>query len=105
MTSKTSIHNAGRRWRPAAIALAALLVALLAPSAAMAQIAKRASTTAANGDGGASSLSVGAPAAVAGDLLLAQVTFEKGTDATVSRQGLGWNHVRTTWRSSDVGQA
>jgi hypothetical protein len=105
MTSKSWIHNAGRRWRPAGIALAALLIALLAPSAATAQIAKRASTTAANGNGGASSLSVNAPAAIAGDLLLAQVAFEKGSDATVSPQGLGWNHVQTTSRSSDVGQA
>ena len=116
MTSKSWIQGRQRdrgthrsasaqRRNPAVIALAALLIMLLAPSAATAQITKRDSKTASNGNSGASSLTVPAPVAVAGDLLLAQVTFEKGTDAIVSPQGMGWNFVVTTSNGSNVGQA
>ena len=92
MTSKTWIHDrqrdlasrrsavAARRWRPAGLALAALLIALLAPSAAMAQITEGNSRTAANANGGESTLNVPAPTAAPGDLLLAQVTYEKGSE-------------------------
>src|SRR5688572_9636175 len=85
---------------PAVIALAALLILLLAPSAATAQVTKRDSKTASNGNSGGSALTVPAPIAVAGDLLLAQVTFEKGSDATVAPQGMGWNLVGRTNNSS-----
>ena len=117
MTSKSRIQgrqrdgathrsaSAAQRRNPAVIALAALLVLLLAPSVATAQVTKRDSKTAFNGNSGASSLTVPAPAAVAGDLLLAQVTFDKGSDATVAPQGMGWSLVGRTNNSSNVGQA
>jgi hypothetical protein len=59
-------------------------------------------------NGGATSLSIGRPAGVkAGDFLLAQITFEKGSAAGSNSQitPSGWALVRRTNRGSDLGQA
>jgi hypothetical protein len=59
-------------------------------------------------NGSATSLSVGRPAGVkAGDFLLAQITFEKGSDAGSNAQITppGWTLARRTNRGSDLGQA
>ena len=63
-------------------------------------------SNAANGSG--TSLSIGRPAGVkAGDFLLAQITFDKGSDAGSNAQITppGWTLVRRTNRGSDLGQA
>jgi hypothetical protein len=59
-------------------------------------------------NGSATSLSIGRPAGVkAGDFLLAQITFEKGSAAGSNTQvtPAGWTLVRRTNRGSDLGQA
>jgi len=74
----------------------------------IALIAFQSSTTGmTNGPKGDASrtLTIGLPANVSeGDLLLAQITFEKGSDASITAP-TGWQLVRRTDRLTDIGQA
>jgi hypothetical protein len=90
---------------PFAITFASLLVTLGAPASALADITSKFPATNANAEGGAPSLTIDTPGSVAaGDVLLAQISFEKGTDAAVAAP-TGWTLERRTDSGSDLGQA
>jgi hypothetical protein len=81
------------------------MVAATAQSAIQLESTSTAMTNAPRGDA-SRTLSIPAPAGViAGDLLLAQITYEKGSDAPVTGVPAGWTLVRRTDRLSDIGQA
>src|SRR5687768_17433065 len=93
------------QWR--ALALTALTVLLLLFSGiktALAAISFQSATTAQNGD--SISLIINKPTdVVAGDFLLAQITFNNGSAATITTTPSGWTLVRRTDNGSDIGQA
>jgi hypothetical protein len=72
---------------------------------AFAAIAQGTVSTGANADSGASTLQVAKPASVAaGDLLVAQVSFEKGSEITVNALS-PWTLVNRRNFGTDIGQA
>lgn len=98
MTIMSRIHLHARLAR-------ALLAALLltAVPEAWAAISFQSLANGQNND--ANTLDIGAPAGIAaGDVLVAQVTIEKGSDITITPPA-GWVLVRRTNRGSDIGQA
>ena len=100
-----------RSGRPLVAALAAMAVALaalvtLSAAPAQAAVAFQTSSTAQNGS--ATTLAIPRPAGtVAGNLLLAQVSFEKGSDAGSNAQltPSGWTMVTRTNQGTDLGTA
>jgi hypothetical protein len=87
------------------IGLISLSIGALAPTASAA-IAEGNVSTAVNAESGATSIVVPAPANIAaGDLLIAQVTFEKGIDVQTITQTPAWTLIARRNRSSDIGQA
>jgi hypothetical protein len=91
------------------LGIALLSAGLVVPAGAAVvfQQATTAMTGAPNGNA-ATSLTIPKPAGVAaGDFLLAQITFEKGSDAGTNAQltPTGWTLERRTDRGTDLGQA
>ena len=91
------------------IIMAAVFVMLIPFAGAAAQINDVSKSTSVNGD--AINLTINRPADVReGDLLLAQITYEKGTDARPITAPTGWKNIITTDADKgggykDIGQA
>jgi len=90
------------------VILAGLLFTFAVAGTASAAISFQSPVSNAQNGGGSNSLTINKPSGVSdGDLLLAQITFEKGSDAGSDAQitPSGWTLVRRTNRGTDIGQA
>jgi hypothetical protein len=94
-----------RRPLPLAVSIALILTLAIAGTA-LAAIAYQSNAT--NQNGAATTLTINKPSGViTGDFLLAQITFEKGSDAGTNTQitPAGWTLAVRTDNSTNIGQA